>query len=321
MPELAEVEITRRGLRPLLRGRRILGFGTDWPRGLKAAGSIRKIAADMRSRKILNVGRRGKVLFLALSPRSGSGRAGRPPRAMALHLGMSGRLEAIRIPSPRYPMRPVSKYRRSPVFTDRQRSRWVHFRWRLSGRPQGGRASPSAGGCELRLVDPRKFGRVWYGAPEELGRDPYLGRLGREPNTLGFKTFSEILSPTRGMVKPFLLRQDKFAGIGNIIADEVLWRARIHPRAPLATLGQRGRRRLWQAIGRTVSAMLAAGGTSIRNWAEPTGRPGGYQERRLAYGRAGEPCPRCRTSLRRIVVAGRGTTICPSCQGLLTVRF
>ncbi len=289
MPELSEVELTRRGLLPRLRGRRILQFSTDWPRALRAAIGSQHPAASMRGRKILGVARRGKVLFFKLS--------GKPERALAMHLGMSGRLEVI----PRSPRNAPQKYVRSHSFL-KPVDRWVHFAWRLSG------------GRELRFVDPRKFGLVWYGAPGELDADPYLGRLGEDPHRLAFPEFDGLLRSGRGRVKPFLLRQDRFAGIGNIIADEALWRAGIHPRTPIAALSPARARSLHRAIAKTIAAMLEAGGTTLRNWGRPDGQAGRYQEERRVYGKAGKSCPRCRAKLQRIVVGGRGTTICTRCQ-------
>ena len=286
MPELPEVEVTRQKLLPLIRGRRVLAFWTDWPRGLRVAKSKEQMATSMRGRKILDITRRGKVLFFKLS--------GRPERELAVHLRMSGRIEFV-------PARRL--FWRSPKYaTPDRESRWVHVRWRLSGNR------------ELRFIDPRKFGLVWYGDPALLATDPYLGRLGRDAKSLDRDEFLDILRRSRGMIKPLLLRQDRIAGIGNIIADESLFRARIHPRAAIAALAPHDLRRLHRAIRGTLGRMLAAGGTSLRDWAMPDGRRGRFQERRQVYGRAGAPCPRCRTTLARIVVGGRGTTMCPRCQ-------
>lgn len=286
MPELAEVEITRQKLLPLVRGRRIFNFWTDWPKGLQSANREAQIAKDMCGRKILDVTRQGKVLFFKLS--------GRPPRTMAIHLRMSGRLTMVR----------------AAKETKGTKERWAHFTWRLSPRRGWGQA----GNRELRFVDPRKFGLVWYGSSADLARDPYLGRLGVDMQALPRVEFSAALASGRGMIKPFLLRQDRLAGIGNIIADESLWRAGIHPETRITNLNARIVAALHRSIQHTIRAMLASGGTSIRNWGQPDGRRGTYQDRRRIYGKAGNPCPRCRTTLARLVVGGRGTTVCPSCQ-------
>ncbi|MEK9148241.1 MAG: bifunctional DNA-formamidopyrimidine glycosylase/DNA-(apurinic or apyrimidinic site) lyase [Patescibacteria group bacterium] len=285
MPELPEVEITRQKLQPHLRGRRILKFWTDWPRGLKLARP-EFVARDIRGRRILDITRRGKVLFLQLSPQHGSGQAGRPERFLAFHQRMSGRLDYSHI---------LKNMRIKP-------ERWTHVVLRF------------AGGGELRLIDPRKFGIVWYGTSRDLRADPYLAHLGDDAAGISIGRFLAIARRGRGMVKPFLLRQDRLAGIGNIIADESLWRARIHPRSRLEILSPVRRHLLHRAITSTIRMILSSGGTSLRNWGHPDGRPGHFQELRLVYGRPGQPCPRCRAKLKRLIVAGRGTTICPRCQ-------
>ena len=239
------------------------------------ANSAKWVAEDMRGRKILDVARRGKVLFFKLSPRPfgstqgrrGSGQAGQSERVMAIHLRMSGRLE-------------VAKRAKD---TKDAKERWMHFCWKLNG------------GWELRFIDPRKFGRVWYGSPAAMAADPYLGSLGVDAKTLLPADFAVALGGYRGMVKPLLLRQDIVAGIGNILADGAL-------------------RRLGGALQDTIRSVLASGGTSMRNFRHPDGNAGRYQDKRLVYGKAGKPCPRCHAVLRRIVVGSRGTTVCPNCQ-------
>lgn len=287
MPELPEVEITRQKLLPLICGRRIFGFWTDWPRGLRAysgqriAGRVRWVAGDMRGRKILEVTRRGKVLFFTLS--------GELERVMAIHLRMSGRLEVANV---------------AKTANTAKEMRWTHFRWQLSG------------GKILRFVDLRKFGRVWYGAPVALAADPYLGSLGQDAKTLSRPAFVAALENRRGMIKPLLLRQDIVAGIGNIIADESLWRARIHPAVRAQDLARDKLTALHTAIRSTIRLVLAAGGNTVRSWTSPDGQRGRYPEQWRAYGRTGKPCPRCRTTLKRIIVGSRGTTFCPMCQRL-----
>lgn len=287
MPELAEVEITRRKLLPLVRGRRILDFWTDWPRGLKLQ-KPNFVRRDIRGRKILDGHRTGKVIFLHLS--------GTPERMMAFHQRMSGRLE--------YAPRRVHSHIRANERMKNRPAKWVHSVFRFSD------------GSELRFVDPRKFGLVWYGSPQELNGDKYLGCLGRDARDIKFSGFSKIIRSGRGMIKPFLLRQDNFAGIGNIIADESLWLAKIHPRMNIAKLENPQTIMLYRAIQKTIASMLSSGGTTLRNWGHPDGKIGGYQEKRLIYGKAGEPCPRCHRKLKRIIVGGRGTTVCPKCQKL-----
>lgn len=281
MPELPEVEITMRKLRPLVVRRQILYFWTDWPRGLTGVlpATFRR---DIVGRTIISLSRHGKVIFFNLS--------GTPQRVMAIHLRMSGRLEIVKV---------TADAKAAHAAKER---RWTHFIWRLGG----GRA--------LHFIDSRKFGRVWYGSPAKLARHSYLGRLGPDAGAITRPDFIARFRHHRGAVKPALLRQDIIAGVGNIIADESLWRARIHPHARLEDLTPGALGRLRGAVRQTIRAVLAVGGTSLRNWGHPDGAAGGYQEQRLVYGRAGAPCPRCRRTLMRTVVGGRGTTLCPRCQ-------
>ena len=128
------------------------------------------------------------------------------------------------------------------------------------------------------------------------------------------KVFADALRKKSGMIKAVLLRQDVFAGVGNIMADETLWRAKIHPQTKIARLGEGDFLRLYKSLGATITAMLASGGTSMRDFRHPDGKRGGYQEQRKIYGKGGQLCPRCETKLQRLIVAGRGTTICLRCQ-------
>ena len=218
--------------------------------------------------------RHGKVLFFKLS--------GKPERSFAVHLGMSGRLWVVA--ASELPSRPT------------------HWVWELSG------------GVEIRFLDPRKFGTVWYGSSAAFARDPYLGRLGQDARGIPKNAFLRALAGCRAMIKPLLLRQDIIAGVGNILADEALWRAKIHPKTIAAALAPPKFAALARALAATIRESIAAGGSTLRDWSHPDGEQGTFRERHRVYGRAGLPCPRCRAALRRITVGGRGTTICPRCQ-------
>jgi formamidopyrimidine-DNA glycosylase len=169
-------------------------------------------------------------------------------------------------------------------------------------------------GRELAFRDPRRFGRV---AVVEAGRYdaiPSLAMLGPEPLSDDFdaETFADRLARTAAPVKPYLLTQRAVAGVGNIYADEALWLARIHPAS--RRVGRTRAHALRDAIREVLTAAIEREGTTFRDYRMLTGEPGGNAAFLFAYGRAGAPCPRCRTPLRRIVMGGRGTTYCPRCQ-------
>ncbi len=162
----------------------------------------------------------------------------------------------------------------------------------------------------LLLDDPRQFGRIWAG---EQAPAP-LAALGPEPWELSAAEFCARLGRRRGRIKPLLLDQRFLAGLGNIYADEALHRARIHPLTPAGLLSARRKARLHAAILQVLGEAIEAGGSSISDYVDGTGRQGAYQLRHRVYGREGLPCPDCGTPVRRMAVAQRGTWFCPRCQ-------
>jgi formamidopyrimidine-DNA glycosylase len=171
-------------------------------------------------------------------------------------------------------------------------------------------------GRRLRFSDPRKFGRmVLTATPDEV-----LGCLGPEPLGGGFtpQRLVEMLAGRRAQLKPLLLSQRFLAGLGNIYTDEALWRARLHPMRRSDTLTTEEIAQLQQAIRRVLEQAIAWQGTTLddRGYVGAGGQPGNFAGKLAVYGRAGRPCFRCETPIVRIVVGGRGTHICPVCQGV-----
>lgn len=155
--------------------------------------------------------------------------------------------------------------------------------------------------------DVRQFGGLsWRAAP--------VDDLGPDPLEIPEVEFVALLQTKRAQVKRLLLDQRFLRGIGNIYADEILFRARIHPGAPGASLGARRARRLHRAMFEVLREAIECGGSSVSDYVDGDGRPGRFQLRHQVYGRAGEPCPRCGRTLERIMVAQRGTHYCPACQ-------
>ena len=198
-----------------------------------------------------------------------------------LHLGMSGRL-------------------RAGVSPDEPRAPHTHLVVRLDD------------GSEMRLSDPRRFGRIEF-LPR--GSRPAVV-LGPEPLSRGFTAarFGAALAGRRAPVKALLLDQRVVAGIGNIYADEALFRARIHPARAAGTLTPDETRRLHRALRRALRDGLRHRGTTFRSFQDSFGEPGGHAPHLLAYGRSGQPCPRCRTALETLMVGGRTSHFCPACQ-------
>ncbi len=233
--------------------------------------SVRTLKKQLPGHRIETITRRGKYLKFALTPQSPGGE-----RYLLIHLKMSGRLDVL-------PVRwPGGKH--------------DHVIFKLDN------------GYELRFNDARKFGRVY------LVDDPYqvLGRLGAEPldSTFTLKAFRALLAGRSGALKPLLLDQTFIAGIGNIYADEALWRARLHPRRKVNTLSPDETAALHKGIRAALTEGLKHGGSAI-DWVYPEGN---YQDHFRAYDRAGQPCRRCGTAIERVVVSQRGTYLCPYCQ-------
>ena len=158
----------------------------------------------------------------------------------------------------------------------------------------------------IRFDDIRQFGFL------RLLEEP-SGRLGPDALDLPFVEFAALFPGRRGLLKPLLLNQAFVRGIGNIYADEILFRARIHPRAPAGRLGSARIRRLYGAIHEVLAEAIAAGGSSISDYVDAEGRTGSFQLLHRVYRKTGQPCPACGAPLRRIVLAQRGTHYCPRC--------
>lgn len=169
-------------------------------------------------------------------------------------------------------------------------------------------------GRQLRFRDVRKFGRVYLvDRPEQV-----TGDLGPEPLAEGLtlEEFRRRLARRSGRLKSLLLNQAFLAGVGNIYADEVLFRARLHPQRTASSLTLAEEERLYEAIRHVLRQAIADHGTTLGDggYVDARGRAGDYQERIAVYGRTGEPCIRCQTPVERLVIGGRSSHFCPTCQ-------
>ncbi|HIG11569.1 MAG: bifunctional DNA-formamidopyrimidine glycosylase/DNA-(apurinic or apyrimidinic site) lyase [bacterium] len=274
MPELPEVETVARLVRPDLEGRRVRAVRAFWPRTI-GEHSEGEFAALVSGARIARVWRRAKYIVLDLE------RRGRPAGQILVHLRMTGRLH-------------ITPGRSQPR---------DHERLRLS--LEGGRA--------LSFIDVRKFGRVRFmHSAEGLFR-----ALGPEPLEDGFSALwlLQALRGRRRALKPLLLDQSFLAGLGNIYVDEALHRARLHPLRISHKLSAQAVTRLWAEIRATLSEAIEREGSSFdRFYRTPEGQPGSYQHQFQVYGRQGQACKSCGSTVVKFTVAQRGTHICRSCQ-------
>ncbi len=276
MPELPEVEVVRQGLERGVVGRTLAAVTVAHPRAVRRhLGGAADFSALLAGRTVTAARRRGKYLWLPLD--SGD--------AVVGHLGMSGQLLVVPADSP-----------------DETHLR-VRFTFADDGR-------------ELRFVDQRTFGglAVAAGGAELPGE---IAHIARDPIDPAFddEAFRLGLGRRRTGVKRALLDQTLISGVGNIYADEALWRARLHFARPTETLSRPEVARLLTGVREVLAESLAAGGTSFDALYVSTEGVSGLFERSLnVYGRRDEPCPRCGAPVRRDAFMNRSSYTCPACQ-------
>lgn len=334
MPELPEVETIVRGLSACLPGRRIEQVMLSAAAAARILRTpVEQFARALTGARVAEVRRHGKHILLRMErPDDGAqvAWASSPQRPSAsetpalhhgrqdasathfwwiVHLGMTGQL----ICEP--PGRELPRHTHAWFELDAGQER--------PGAPTGKNAYPAAGSnvCPtvLRYTDIRQFGRMEIVAllEETPGASPLPARLeelGPDPLAIGVAEFARRLRARKARVKALLLDQRFLRGLGNIYADESLFRARLHPAASARRISPERAAALWRAVRAVLRQAIAHGGSSISNYRDASGEAGAYQRRHQVYGRAGEPCLRCGARLRRALVAGRGTTYCPHCQ-------
>lgn len=173
-------------------------------------------------------------------------------------------------------------------------------------------------GSDLRYHDVRKFGRMSLVSKDEETSHPSLRRLGPEPTQadLTLEWMTNFIKNRTKAIKAVLLDQHFVAGIGNIYADEILFRAQIHPATSCKNLTPQDLKTIRRYIIEVIAEAKRAGGTTVRSYTNALGKSGHFQEQLQVYGRQGEPCVVCQTPIEKIKVTGRGTHFCPHCQGV-----
>jgi formamidopyrimidine-DNA glycosylase len=167
-------------------------------------------------------------------------------------------------------------------------------------------------GREVRYTDPRRFGRMAYLADGPLAKE--LEAFGADPLEVSAQEFAARIRSRHSRIKALLLDQSVLRGVGNIYADESLWRAKIHPARLGTSLKVKEAETLRKALQDILKKAIVMRGSSISDFLDADGEPGEYQRRHRAYGREGERCYRCGTLIRRAIVAGRSSYFCPKCQ-------
>ncbi len=294
MPELPEVETVRSQLEPELSGRTIevLEVLDDrWSRPLPGAD----LGAAVSGRRIIAFDRRGKYLLLRLDR----------GETLAMHLRMTGNLILVDDGL----MLDPSEGRR--LYEGERSTDERHLRARFT----------LDDGREVWFTDPRRFGEAFLVDEDGLARR-FAGKLGVEPLSGEFtaEALGEMAAGRSVPLKSFLLDQSGVAGVGNIYADEALFRSQLHPLSPAGSMRAEHHEALREGVVEALEAGLAAGGSSIDDYRDARGERGTMQNEFLVHTREGEPCPECGGPIRRIVLSGRSTYFCPSCQVRLRKR-
>ncbi|KKS96531.1 DNA-formamidopyrimidine glycosylase [Candidatus Giovannonibacteria bacterium RIFCSPLOWO2_01_FULL_43_160] len=169
-------------------------------------------------------------------------------------------------------------------------------------------------GKDLIFHDVRKFGVVWYGPAKNVLGDNYFKSLGLDALLVSSAEFKRLFGTKRVKIKPLLLNQKNLAGVGNIMADEILWHAKIHPERNITTLRYIEVKKLYKSTKFILNKSIKMGGSTMRDWLHPGGEKGGYFEKRFIYGREGQKCFRCGAKILRKKIASRSSYFCPKCQ-------
>jgi formamidopyrimidine-DNA glycosylase len=282
MPELPEVETIRRQLAPLLEGRRLTRIEVLDPRWSRPLAPY-ELEQALTGRRIERLGRRGKYLLWSFDG----------DVHLAQHLRMTGAVLSDPDPEQAH----------------------VGVRIELS-------ATRPARPRRLAIVDPRRFGTGELLLGADAVEEFFAGRLGLEPFDERF-TADHLRGLAKGRtapIKAFLLDQRRIAGVGNIYADEALFRAGVHPRRPAGKLSGEQYERLRESVIAALSAGIDARGASIDDFRHVDGVRGSFQDQFLVHLREGEPCGRCGATIVKMVVGGRGTYVCETCQPVFRRR-
>jgi len=293
VPELPEVETVCRQLDSELRGVKVEALEVLDPRWCRPT-SPDELERAVRGATIDGLGRRGKYLLLRLDG----------DRTLVMHLRMTGNLVLVAAEGKLDPSEGRRLYEGERSTFDRH----LRARFRLGG------------GCELLFTDPRRFGEAFLVENTRLA--DRFAKLGVEPLSADFTAahLGEMAMGRTAPLKSFLLDQSRLAGVGNIYADEALFRACLHPLSPAGSMKPEHLEALRDGVVAALEAGIDGGGASIDDYRDGRGEKGKMQDEFLVHTREGEPCRRCAAPISRIVVSGRSTYYCPSCQVRLRRR-
>lgn len=286
MPELPEVEIVVRGLRETIVGKTIERVRLNAPpASIVVSPSFKKKTFErvLAGRSIKGIDRRGKNILIRLSG----------DITLWAHLKMTGHFFYL------------------PETEDIDKHDLAIFDF---SNPESISTNKKKKKLHLRFNDYRRFGRLRVFNDSELWRQKGLAELGPEPLEISANDFADLLKSTRRMIKPALLDQSFIVGVGNIYADESLYAAKIHPRKITSTISKPKLVKLHGHLQRILKYSIRNMGTSVDSYSGVNGQPGSFQKYLKAYGRDGEPCINCGSTIVREKIGSRSAHYCPRCQ-------
>lgn len=288
MPELPEVQTIADDLNRKVVGTRIVSFWTDWPKSIKYP-LLPSFKKQIKGLKIQKVERVGKNVLFHLSTN----------KALLVHQKMTGHLMVGKWDIKKGKAQSLLK-----GALEERVNQYIHAIWGLDN------------GYQIALSDMRKFAKIIFGEKEkvfEVGSIHQLGPDALDPK-LSFKEFQKIINRRTKSIKQTLMDPSVIAGIGNIYADDILWRAKIHPARPSNSIKNEELKKIFSSMKFILKKAVKLRGSSVGGYRDASGKPGRYGEAILVYRRTGEPCKRCRSKIKRIKLGQRSAHFCPQCQ-------
>lgn len=327
MPELPEVETVRRGLNQVTRDQMIVGVAVFLERTIAAPASVDDFLQGITGCTIVAWERRGKYLLGQLVRTLASPLAAMPPIPLASSSALPTAAPhplSLRVASPQAKWSPATTPQPTAIAAG-----WLGVHLRMTGQllwvphaeplPTHTRVQFTfANGQDLRFVDSRTFGRIWWVPPDRPLEAEITGlqHLGPEPFSpdLNVAYLQRQFQGRQRPIKSALLDQRLLAGLGNIYADEALFLSGIHPTTPCHRLQPEQIQRLLSAVLTVLEASIQAGGTTISDFRSVAGVNGNYGGEAKVYGRTGQACRVCGTPIQRVRLGGRSSHFCPTCQ-------
>jgi formamidopyrimidine-DNA glycosylase len=295
MPELPEVETTVKGLRLKVQQRTFIDLWTDWEKMIRfggqkrSEGDFKAVKKVLKGKQILRVWRRAKNIILELSD----------GYSLLIHMKMTGHLLVGE-----WSLKSGVWQAKNPGPLQDSINGFLHVVWFLDD------------GQMIALSDMRKFAKIELWKTDAfLVSQEFLG-WGPEPLEKEFTLakFKKVLENKKGKIKQVIMMPNVLAGVGNIYASEALWQAKIHPEKSAAKLNEKELALLYVAIKKVLLLGVEFGGDSFSDYRDVNGEKGKFEGKKKVYQREGQPCYRCKTPIKRLVLGQRSSFFCPSCQ-------